>query len=134
MGVALNRMVMHPVDRRRDHDPRQDPLQTRRQAQIGMMEHHGADEHRFENDDMGKRNGEQRDGNETQQGRGDHFADVKPEGAGGIQELIEMMHLMEPPHHRHAVPGAVHPVGPQIEQDDVRDKDSAHAHSFGSCP
>ena len=68
------------------------------------------------------------------QGGERHLAEVEAHGTRGVEQLVIVVHGVEAPQERQLVVGAVPPVDPQVEQQDVDDEPSGPARKAGRRP
>lgn len=111
--------MVDPVDRGRDDDARQRPLQPRRQRGVGMMEDGRRQHQSLEQQHRDELDVEQHDHRGAHQRGQDHFAEVEAHGRARVEPFVEMVDDVEAPQQRHLVIGPVPPVDPQVEQQEV---------------
>jgi hypothetical protein len=83
------------------------------------MEDRAHHHRRLEHQHRLQRHAEQQDHRHPHQGRQHHLAEVKPQRAGAVQHLVEVVDAVEAPQERDLVVGAMPPIDPQIQQDEI---------------
>src|SRR5690625_201979 len=120
IGIAAPRMMVHPVDARRDDDARKATFDGWWQPQDGMVKNRGHQHQGFEDQNRYQRKAEQPDDPCPRRRREHHFAEMEAHGRGRIQKLVPMVHFMEAPKEGDFVVGAMPPVNQEVEQQEVQ--------------
>jgi hypothetical protein len=113
-------MVVHPVVRWRYNQPTQHRFRAYGKAQVGVVKERCRERQGIEDDERRQVDVEEDDDRRARAGGDQHFAGMEANRAGSVEKLIEMMDTVKAPEKRPAMIGAVPSVGPQIEDNQVK--------------
>ncbi len=120
--VGAPGVMVHPVDRRGDDQAAERPLQRRREPGVGVVEDGGHQHEALEQHHRGQRDVQEHDHPGPCQGGQRDLAEMEADRARGVEQLVIVVHGMEAPQERDLVVGAVPPVDPQVQQQQIEDE------------
>ena len=107
---------MHPVHVRCDDEKSKCLIDSRGNADVGVVEHCRRVQGNFENQHRDGRHPQQNDKSELDGHGHQNFQRMKPQACGDVKILIRVMYQVQPPEKRHKVENHMLNVDRQIQQ------------------